>query len=56
MNNKRGGIIFIALGSAIVFIGILMYLIEIFGATGMIFLGIIVELAGAYILWKHRKS
>lgn len=46
----------IALGSAIVFIGIVFYLMEIFGATGMIFLGIAIELAGAFILWKHRKA
>lgn len=56
MNNKKGGIMFIALGSAIVFIGIVFYLMEIFGATGMIFLGIAVELVGAYTLWKYRKS
>ncbi|MGJ8684280.1 MAG: hypothetical protein ACSHWW_06635 [Nonlabens sp.] len=56
MNNKKGGITLIALGSAIVFIGIVMYLMEIIGATGMILIGIAVELAGAYTFWKHRKS
>lgn len=56
MNNKKGAITLIALGSAIVFIGIIMYLTEILGATGMIFIGIAVELAGAYIFWKNRRN
>lgn len=56
MNNKKGAIILIALGSAIVFIGIILFLMEIVGATGMIFLGIAVELSGAYIFWKNKKS
>ncbi|WOI23798.1 hypothetical protein [Nonlabens ulvanivorans] len=55
MNDKKSGVMLIALGSAIVFIGIVLYLMEIIGATGMILLGIAVELAGAYIFWKNRK-
>ncbi len=56
MDNLKGAIKLIALGSAIVFIGVVFYLLEIFGATGMIMIGIAVELAGVYTYWKHRKK
>lgn len=56
MDSKKGAIILIALGSAIAFIGIILYLMEIIGATGMILLGIAVELFGVYSFWKNRKS
>ncbi|KQC33681.1 hypothetical protein AAU57_10345 [Nonlabens sp. YIK11] len=56
MLNPRTGIVLIALGSVIVIIGILFYFLEIFGATGMILLGVLVEIVGGISFLKTRKK
>ncbi|SCY02011.1 hypothetical protein SAMN05192588_0763 [Nonlabens sp. Hel1_33_55] len=56
MLHPRTGIILIALGSVIVIIGILFYFLEIVGATGMILIGIIVEIIGGVSFLRNRKN
>lgn len=50
----NNGIIFIALGSAIVILGVVMYFLQILGAIGMLIFGILVEVYGIYYFWKNR--
>lgn len=54
--NKKNAIIYIAMGSAIVIIGLLFYLFEIVGAMGMVIIGFLVELYGIYLYIKARKT
>ena len=46
----------IALGSVIVIVGIVFYILEIFGAMGMILIGILTELGGGIIFLKERRK
>ncbi len=55
MLNPRSGILLIALGSLIVIAGVAMYIYEIFGATGMIIIGVAVELLGGISFLKNAK-
>ncbi len=52
---NKNGIIYIALGSAIVILGIVMYLLEVVGYTGLLIFGFLVELYGVYVFWKNRR-
>ncbi len=54
--NKKGSIYLIALGSIIVILGAIMYLVEILGAKGMIILGFLTELSGVYFYWKNKRK
>jgi hypothetical protein len=57
MLHPRSAILMIALGSLIVIAGIAMYFYEIVGATGMILIGVAVELYGGIsFLKKLRKN
>jgi len=56
MFNPRSGIILIALGSVIVIIGIIFYFMDIVGATGMILMGVAVEILGGITFLKTRKK
>lgn len=56
MLNPRSGILLIALGSVIVILGIAMGYFGIFGAWGMIILGVVVELIGGITFLKHLKK
>ena len=56
MLHPRTGIILIALGSVIVLIGIIFYFMEIFGATGMILLGVVVEIIGGISFLKIARD
>ncbi len=56
MINPKTAIILIALGSVLVIIGILFYFTNIYGATGMIIMGVTVELVGGLsFLNTYRK-
>jgi hypothetical protein len=54
--NKKGAIYMIALGSVIVIAGVIMYMMEFLGATGMIILGFFTELAGVYFYRQNRNK
>ncbi|WP_194850458.1 hypothetical protein [Nonlabens antarcticus] len=56
MLNPRSGILLIALGSIIVIAGIAMYIFEIFGYTGMILIGVAVELYGGITFLRHLRK
>jgi len=56
MFNPRSGILLIALGSIIVITGIIFYFMEIAGATGMILMGVAVEILGGITFLKTRKK
>lgn len=53
---NKNGIIYIALGSAIVVVGIAMYAFDVVGYTGMLIFGFLVELYGVYTFWKGRRK
>lgn len=60
MLHPKTNILLIALGSVIVIIGIVFYFMEIVGATGMILIGIAVEIYGGIsflkTIRKNRKN
>lgn len=56
MFNSKSSILLIALGSIIVLAGIAMYIFNIAGAMGMIFMGALVEGAGMFFYIKNKRS
>jgi|GEM_PF-1829257 len=56
MLNPRSGILLIAIGSVIVIAGIVMGYFGVFGATGMIIMGVVVELVGGITFLKHLRK
>ncbi len=56
MINPRTSILLIALGSVLVIVGIIFYMTNIFGALGMIIMGVVVELIGGLSFLKSLRD